>query len=95
MVELFQVQNTVMLALTLVLFGCKAVAFVDAVVRPDAVFVASGKQTKSFWLLILGLAVVANMLIWSPISILNLIGTVAALVYLADVRPTVKSLSQR
>ena len=95
MVELFQVQNTVMLALTLVLFGCKAVAFVDAVVRPDAVFVASGKQTKSLWLLILGLAALANMLIWSPISILNLIGTVAALVYLADVRPTVKSLSQR
>ena len=95
MVELFQVQSTVMLALTLVLFVCKAVAFVDAVVRPEAVFVASGKQTKSFWLLILGLALVANMLLWSPIGILNLIGTVAALVYLADVRPAVKSLTQR
>lgn len=93
--SLFEVQNNVMLLLTLALFICKAVAFVDAVVRPEAVFVAGGKQTKPFWLLILGLAVVANMLIWSPISLLNLLGTLAALVYLADVRPTVKSLTRR
>ena len=31
----------------------------------------------------------------SPIHILNLIGTVAALVYLADVRPTLQSMHQR
>jgi len=93
--ELFQVQNTVMLALTLILFVCKAVAFVDAVGRPQEVFVATGKQTKPFWMLILGIAVVANMLLWSPIHIINLVGTVAALVYLADVRPTVKSLTRR
>lgn len=95
MYELFQVQNSVMLALTLILFVCKAVAFVDAVSRPEAVFVATGKQTKPFWLLILGIAVVANMLLWSPIHIINLIGTVAAFVYLADVRPTVKSMTSR
>lgn len=94
-IDLFAVQNNIMLLLTLVLFVCKAVAFVDAVTRPDAVFVAGGKQTKAFWLLILGLAVVANMLIWSPLGFINLIGTVAALVYLADVRPTVRSLTRR
>jgi len=93
--ELFQLQGSVMLALSLILFVCKAVAFVDAVIRPEGVFVASGKQTKPFWLLILGIAVVANMLIWSPIHIINLVGTVAALVYLTDVRPTVKSLTRR
>lgn len=95
MVDLFTVQSSIMLVLTLVLFSCKALAFVDAAMRPEAVFVASGKQSKPFWLLVLGLAVVANMLIWSPISFLNLIGTVAALVYLADVRPTVQSLTRR
>jgi hypothetical protein len=94
-VELFAVRSTFMLVLSLVLFVCKAVAFVDAVARPSEVFVASGKQTKGFWLLILGLAVAAHMLMWSPIGILNLVGTVAALVYLADVRPTVKSLTRR
>ena len=92
---LFEVQNSVMLALSLILFVCKAVAFVDAVSRPAEVFEASGKQTKPFWMLILGIAVVANMLLWSPIHIINLIGTVAALVYLTDVRPAAKSLTRR
>ena len=94
MAELFAVQSNVMLALTLILFVCKAVAFVDAVSRPQEVFVATGKQTKPFWMLILGIAVVANMLLWSPIHIVNLIGTVAAFVYLADVRPTVKTITR-
>jgi len=93
-IDLFAVQNSVMLVLALVLFGFKAVAFVDAVVRPDAVYVAAGKQTKSFWLLVLGLAVVANMLIWYPIGIINVIGVVAALVYLVDVRPALRALTR-
>jgi hypothetical protein len=94
-VELFAVQSKVMLALTLILFVCKAVAFVDAVSRPQEVFVASGKQTKPFWLLILGLTLAGHMLLWpAPLHLLNLIGTVAAFVYLADVRPTVKSLTR-
>ncbi|CAN5495121.1 hypothetical protein BH18ACT8_BH18ACT8_03570 [soil metagenome] len=95
MIDLFSVQNGIMLALTFALFVCKAVAFVDAVMRPENAFVAGGKQTKPFWLLVLGLAVVANTLIWSPLSFLNLIGTVAALVYLADVRPILKTLTRR
>jgi hypothetical protein len=35
------------------------------------------------------------MLIWSPMSFLNLIGTVAALVYLVDVRPALRALTGR
>ncbi len=92
MIDLFQVQNNLMLALTLVLFVCKAVAFVDAATRPPALFVAAGKQTKPFWLLILGLAAVYNMFDWNPIGILNIIGIVAAFVYLADARPAMKAL---
>ncbi len=95
MPNLFAVQTNVMLVLTLVLFACKAVAFVDALVRPDTAFAATGKQSKAFWLLILGLAVALHAVTWySPIGIINLIGTVAAFVYLADVRPAVKSLSR-
>jgi hypothetical protein len=90
--DLFEVQNNLMLVIALVLFGCKAVAFVDAVTRPPALFVAAGKQTKPFWLLILGLAAAYNMLDWYPIGILNIIGTVAAFVYLADARPAMRSL---
>ena len=96
--EVFDVsvfQNFVMLAITLVLFAVKAFAFVDALGRPEKVFPAADKQTKKFWLLILGLFLVAHMLFWHPVSLLNLIGTVAALVYVLDVRPTVRSLTGR
>ena len=42
MFDLFSLQNNLMLAITLVLFVCKAVAFVDAATRPAALFVAAG-----------------------------------------------------
>ena len=62
--------------------------------RPEE-YVAADKMTKATWLIILGIALVAHMLIWSPISFLNLIGTVAALVYVVDVRPALRALSSR
>jgi hypothetical protein len=84
--------GVVELAITLTLFGCKAFAFVDATVRPAGAFVAADKQTKPFWLIVLGLFLVAHMVSWSPIGILNLIGTVAAFVYLADARPALRAV---
>ena len=42
--------------------------------------------TKQTWLIILALAVLAHLVSWNPLGLLNLIGTVAALVYLAQVR---------
>jgi hypothetical protein len=35
------------------------------------------------------------MLIWSPVSFLNLIGAVAAIVYVVDVRPALKMVTGR
>jgi asparagine N-glycosylation enzyme membrane subunit Stt3 len=81
--------------LSLVMFVAQAYAFLDATThRPDA-YVAGDKLTKKAWLIILGLGVAAHMLIWQPISLFNLIGIVAALVYLVDVRPTLRSLTRR
>ena len=91
----FAFENTVLLVITMVLFAVKAFAFVDALGRPAQVFPAADRQTKTFWLLILGLFLVAHMLSWHPIGLLNLIGTIAALVYVLDVRPTVRSLTSR
>ena len=83
-----------MLVVTLGLFAIQAWAFVDALShRPDA-FVAADKQTKQMWLIILGVALVAHMLIWSPFSLLNLVGAVATIVYLVDARPALRSLSR-
>ena len=79
---------------SLAMFVAQAFAFVDAVThRPDA-YVAADKLTKPAWMIILGLAVVAHMLIWAPLSIFNLVGIVAALVYLVDVRPALRSLTR-
>lgn len=95
MLEIFQFQNAVMMAITFVLLVVKGFALVDAAIRPAAQFLAADKQTKGLWLILLGLAFVANLLIFAPISLLNLAGTVAALVYVADVWPALRRLPKR
>jgi len=95
--NVFALESGVMLAVTLVLFGVKAWAFVDALShRPDA-YAAADKMTKKAWLAILGIFLAAHMLFWSsgPIGLLSIIGTVAAIVYIVDVRPALRSLSRR
>ncbi len=79
------------LLLSLVGLGTLAVkvwALVDACTRPQPAFPAAGKLTKVAWLVILILAVVFSFA--SPISLPGLAGTVAAIVYLVDVRPAVR-----
>jgi hypothetical protein len=93
--DLFAVQNVVELLITLLMIAAKGFAFVDAVSRTPQAFVAADKQTKPFWLIVLGLALVANLLIWQPIGLLNLAGIVAALVYLGDARPALQQVGRR
>lgn len=95
MFAVFQIQNAFMLMLTLVLFVFQAWAFIDAVARRPDAFVAADKLTKPAWLIILGLALAAHMLIWNPLSFLNLIGAVAAIVYVVDARPAMRALTGR
>lgn len=87
---LFDAQNALILAIFFVLLAVKIFALVDALIRPPASYVSEGKLTKPAWLLILGLALAVELLTRNPISILSLIGTVAAFVYLADARPALK-----
>ncbi|MDO9379614.1 MAG: DUF2516 family protein [Nocardioidaceae bacterium] len=93
--DLFAVQNGFMLAVSLVLFAVKAFALVDAITRSPQQFVAADKQTKQLWMILLGLSLVAAVLLPSPLSIFNLAGTVASLVYLADARPALRQVSGR
>ena len=60
------------------LLGMKIFALVDAAYRKDAFFVAADKQNKAFWLIILAIFLVLQILIRSPLQMLNLVGTVAA-----------------
>jgi hypothetical protein len=91
----FAIESTIMLVGAIALFVVKAFAFLDALGRPEQVFPAADKQTKKFWLLILGLFLVEHLIFWQVIGLLSLVGTIAALVYLLDVRPTVRALTQR
>jgi len=76
------------------LYGTLALAlwaFVDALVRPAAGFLAAGKLTKPGWLAITGLAVLV-IYFFTPMSFLGLPAIIAAVVYLVDVRPAVRGL---
>ncbi|MEV6317608.1 DUF2516 family protein [Streptomyces sp. NPDC051776] len=75
------------LALGVLLFT--GFAFGDALLRREDAFRAADKQTKPFWLIILGLAVVVNVF---EFFFLVVIGLIAAIVYIVDVRPAIKSL---
>ncbi len=84
-----------MLVASLAMFAVQAFAFIDAVSHKPEAYVAADKLTKPAWLIILGIALAAHMLIWSPMSFLNLIGTVAAIVYLVDARPVLRAMTRR
>ena len=83
------------LALGAAAFVVEAWAFIDGITRPSQAFVASGKQTKQLWLIITGVAAVIGLAGrlhgMGPVSILPVAAFVAAAIYLADVRPKVRS----
>jgi hypothetical protein len=92
-VHAFQFEATVMGWVTLALLGVKLWALVDATLRPAPAFPAVDKLTKPAWLWILGLAFVADLVL--PNMLLLLAGTIAAFVYLLDVRPAGASVTRR
>ena len=81
-----EIEGLLSVALSLLLFGVKVFALVDCIVREPAAFERTDTLAKQGWLVILGIAVAAHIVRWNPLSLLNLIGTVAALVYLAQLR---------
>jgi uncharacterized membrane protein len=74
------------LVISLAMVVVKLFALVDCALRPQRAFAVEGKQTKTFWLVVLGIAVAATY-----IGLFTIIGLVAALVYLLDVRPAVRA----
>jgi hypothetical protein len=78
--------------LQLVVIALAAFAVIDAAFRREDAFRATDKQTKVFWLIILGIALVVSVL-FPILSFLPIIGLIASIVYIVDVRPAVKQIS--
>ncbi len=75
--------------------GLKAWALGDAATRPTAAYVATGKLTKPAWVAILAVAVLLDVLTgFDVLGLFGLLGIVAAIVYLVDVRPAVRGLQR-
>ncbi|WP_246212901.1 DUF2516 family protein [Streptomyces abyssomicinicus] len=90
-VVLMQGFSNLMYLLNLALIVFSGFALVDAAIRREDGYRAADKQTKPFWLIILGLAFVVN-LIFPILSFLPIIGLIATIVYVVDVRPALRSL---
>ncbi|NYD40494.1 DUF2516 family protein [Nocardioides panaciterrulae] len=97
MLNVFALELGVVLIVDLVLLAVKVFAFVNSLTWSGQHYTAANKLTKPAWTIILGLGLVLQLLMLrsSPINLLSLAFTIAAFVYLADVRPALASLSRR
>ena len=89
-------QSTLVLILGLVALACEIFALVDALRHRADAYVAAGKRTKNFWMILLLVAVVLGVVtLFNVLNLFGLVGFVAAAVYLADVRPALRQVSGR
>lgn len=96
MPNVFEIESLFMLVVAFALLGVKIFALVSALIYSGESYEAAGKLSKPAWCGILGLGVVAAVVFpGSPIGLINLAFTIAAFVYLADVRPALSSLTRR
>ena len=96
MLDVFALEGMTLLVVEIALLAVKLYAFVSSLRWPDETYRAAGKLNKAAWTIILGLGVVAQIVLsGSPLNLINLAMTVAALVYLADVKPALTSLTRR
>ncbi|MDY6810475.1 DUF2516 family protein [Gordonia sp. HNM0687] len=84
-------QNLILLLLTLAAGVAAAVALLHAALQRKDAFPAVDRQSKVIWVSILA---AATLFIWlfGAVNFLGIIGVVAMLVYLVDVRPRVDDI---
>ncbi|MBO0652749.1 DUF2516 family protein [Streptomyces triculaminicus] len=69
-------------------------ALIDAAVRREDAYRAADKQSKPFWLIILAIAAAVNIF-FGILSFLPVLGLIATIVYVVDVRPALRQVSGR
>lgn len=93
---MYALQGNLTLVVLVVLLAIKGFAFVNAMTWSSQAYEAAGKLTKPAWCAITGLGFAGQLiLLGSPLGIINLVATIAALVYLADVRPALAEVTSR
>lgn len=86
--------HNVLFVVGFALFLFKVFVFLDALFRRKDAFPAADKQSKAFWLIILAVAIAVDWLFnFNLLSILPVVGLIAAIVYAVDVRPAVRAIS--
>jgi hypothetical protein len=91
----WSIEGSVYFAIWTVLLFVKLFALCDAAVRPNAIYVAADKQTKLLWMAMLGVTLLLHVFDnRHGFGLLTLIGAVVAMVYLADVRPVLRSMQR-
>ena len=93
MLAVLNAESTLMLIVDLVLLVVKIFALVNSLLYSAEAYNAANKLTKPAWNIILGIGLVCEV-VGMPL-IINLAFTIAAFVYLADVRPALSSLTRR
>ena len=90
----FGIESTISLVVFFVLLALKIFTFGSALLYPAEAYEAANKLTKPAWCIILGLGIVLTF-VWTPLFFINIAFVIAALVYLADVRPALAGLRRR
>lgn len=91
----FALEGYAWLAVLLVMLAVKGFAFISAVLFPAEAYPAASRGTKAAWAIGLGLGLVAQILLATPLNLINLAFTIAAFVYLADTRPALAEVTPR
>lgn len=91
---IFETESYVSLLVAFATLAVAIFAFVNSLLYSAESYEAAGKLTKTTWCVILGIGV-AVQFVPLGLFIINIALLVAALVYLADVRPALGSLRRR
>ncbi len=93
----FEVEGSAYLVLLLAMLAVKGFVLVSAALYPAAAYPAADKGSKAAWTIGLGIGFAAQVLMMgsSPLNLIHLAFTIAAFVYLADVRPALAQVTSR
>ncbi|MDX3853316.1 DUF2516 family protein [Streptomyces sp. AK02-01A] len=83
--------GTFLWLLNMAMLVLAVVAFAFSVLARDDAYRAADKQSKKFWLILLGVTVAVNLFV--PVLFLQIAGLVATIVFMVDVRPAIRQIS--